>query len=256
MLNRPLDAPLEGGAAALPAWNLLFAQEPQADLDLEDSAGDADKTMMMGSPGKGPDQPKGSNKTLLIALAVVGLGAAAYFAMDPDAMMALFGGAPEEPAMTAMPAMPAPPPPPQPKPAVPPAPQMAQPAPAQQPASAPPPAAPTPIAQAPQSAASTVPTAPAPAMPAATPAMAPKPPAPGQPLAPSFGEGDRVLLAGGPMNLSADAAGSKPGPAVQPNVPLVVTDGELRNNVWVYQVRTPQGGSGWIAEKQLKPAGH
>jgi hypothetical protein len=54
--------------------------------------------------------------------------------------------------------------------------------------------------------------------------------------------------------LSGDAARTKPGPMVNPSAVLTVLDGELRGNVWIYAVRTPQGTTGWIAEKQLRAA--
>jgi hypothetical protein len=41
---------------------------------------------------------------------------------------------------------------------------------------------------------------------------------------------------------------------VSPSAVLTVVDGEFRGGLWVFAVRTPQGTTGWIAEKQLKAA--
>ena len=75
---------------------------------------------------------------------------------------------------------------------------------------------------------------------------------------PLFGEGQRVsvladpALPGGAVPLTTDAAGSRPGPTVRPGETLTVLDGDLRNNAWVYAVRTETGAKGWIQEKRLK----
>ena len=81
--------------------------------------------------------------------------------------------------------------------------------------------------------------------------------APGDVPAPSFGEGQRVSVVpnsatpGLPLSLSQDAAGTKPGPTVGAGGTLLVLDAELHDHAWVYLVRTEEGATGWIAEKQL-----
>jgi len=73
-----------------------------------------------------------------------------------------------------------------------------------------------------------------------------------------FKEGQRVVVQSDPKQLtstvflSADSAGVVPGPLVKPGSTLTVVDGELRNNAWVYSVRTEDGAVGWIAESRLK----
>jgi hypothetical protein len=75
---------------------------------------------------------------------------------------------------------------------------------------------------------------------------------------PLFGEGQRVTLPADPQTpgktifLTGDAAGTKPGPVVRPGAVLTVLDGELRDDAWVYSVRTQDGAKGWIPERRLK----
>jgi hypothetical protein len=59
---------------------------------------------------------------------------------------------------------------------------------------------------------------------------------------------------GGSVTLTSDSSGTKPGPVVTANAGLIVVDGELKSNTWIYSVRTQQGATGWISEKQLKAA--
>lgn len=58
----------------------------------------------------------------------------------------------------------------------------------------------------------------------------------------------------GPVALLADPDGNRPGPAVAPNTAATVLDGEKRASGWLYSVRTAQGVTGWVPERQLKPA--
>jgi hypothetical protein len=73
-----------------------------------------------------------------------------------------------------------------------------------------------------------------------------------------FSEGQRVTLMpdpsmpARPLSLHGDAAGMLPGPGVRPGASLTVMDGEVRNNTWVYAVRTDDGAKGWAPEKRLK----
>jgi hypothetical protein len=61
------------------------------------------------------------------------------------------------------------------------------------------------------------------------------------------------VFVGAPIRLTADSAGTKQGPATaKPGSALKVLDADLHNNAWVYSVRTPQGSTGWIQEKNLR----
>lgn len=97
---------------------------------------------------------------------------------------------------------------------------------------------------------------PAPTMPSAAP---PKPaPTAATGFSPLFSEGQQVLILAdpakptGPVSLMADAGSNRPGPTVAPNATATVQDGELRNNGWIYSIRTAQGATGWVSEKQLR----
>jgi hypothetical protein len=68
---------------------------------------------------------------------------------------------------------------------------------------------------------------------------------------PKFGEGEKVSVTA-PTPLTADSAGKKPGTATAaPGSTLVVVDADLQNFAWVYSVRTEQGATGWVAERNL-----
>jgi len=68
---------------------------------------------------------------------------------------------------------------------------------------------------------------------------------------PKFGEGEKVTVIT-PTSLAADPGGKKPGSVtLLPGTTLTVLDADLQNAVWVYAVRTDQGVTGWIAEKNL-----
>nr|MBI3612053.1 hypothetical protein [Nitrospirota bacterium] len=253
---------------SLPAWNILFAREPEPDLELDETTAGLDETTPPdddGGASQGPGDDK-KQKMIKLALLAVVAGAGLYVAMDPSILM----GPVEDP-------------PPAPAPAPPKAAQApaALPNPPAAPAAvapttmAPPPTAPIPSpAQAPQAmpTAPVAPTsaqpkspmpamasAPAPAMPSAMPPATPKPaPAASTGLSPLFSEGQPVVVLAdpakptGPVALMADAGNSRPGPTVAVNTAATVVDGELRNNSWIYAVRTPQGATGWISEKQLQ----
>ncbi len=208
-------------AAALPGWNLLFARQPEPDLELDEVTDDLDDTIATKGSSRSPKKSSSKGPMLILLLLVVGLGG--YFAMDPEGFMTLIGMAEPQPVPVAVPA-----------------PRPAPPAPAPAPAPATP--------------------APAASMPAPAPGAVPPPaqPAPAVP-SPRFGEGQMVVALadaaapGGVVTLTADSAGSKPGPTVRPGEALTVIDGELRGNTtWVYTVRTAQGAKGWIPEARLK----
>lgn len=244
---------------ALSGWSLLFAKEPASTGDAGQA--DMDKTVALGPPGKkGPTPPTLRERLLFLVLVLVIVGGGGYLAMNPDLLLTLVGDVPGEmppppPPKVAKPTVPAPVPvpvPAPPQPAATPAAPTPAPIPAQPTAMAPTalPAAPAP----PPMAAPAAPAAPVPAPAPAVVASIPPPAAPAAPAIPSpkFGEGQQVFV-GAPIRLTADSAGAKPGPATaKPGSALKVLDADLHNNAWVYSVRTQQGATGWIAEKNLR----
>ncbi len=244
-------------------WSLFFARQPEPDLELTEEELEQTTTVRSPSPVK---PPKPSNKRpLIVVLLVLLLGGGAYLAMETDLITEylgpLLGDAPAQqpqPPIARKPASPvpvpvSPPAPPKtvappPAPAVTPVetPQAATPAPA--PVPTPPAAPPMPTASTP---------APVPPTPSSSPAPTPAPPAVATP-APLFSEGQRVSVAPNPaapaqkVQLSQDAEGTKPGPAIPSCTVLTILDGDLQENGWVYSVRSDFGTKGWLAEKQLK----
>lgn len=197
-----------GTVGSFPSWTLLFAREPEPDLDLElnEPGGARNQPSSVGSPT--PQKPPRLRILILILLLLVVAGGA-YFAMDPDMVMKLAGQ--EQPMIER-----ATPPDTTARPAI----------------------------------------APRPSPPSRTidPDGLDSIAAPGAIPVPSFGEGQRVSVvphsaSPGLLSLSQDAAGTKPGPPVSGT--LLVLDAELRENTWVYFVRTEEGAKGWIAEKLL-----
>lgn len=236
---------------------LLFARQPEPDLEFTEEELEQTTNTRSSSPMKSPKQSGGRPGLWILLLALIGGGA--YVAMEPEMVMdwvnQLLGETPaaQPPQMAARPAPAAP---------------ISQPRPAEPDASAPIPTIPqasAPIAPPSPSPVASVPAAIAPAAPStmtAPPAM-PSSPAMGTPsitnsLAPMFGEGQRVTmaadpaLAGGTIILSQDPAGSRPGPAVRPGTGLTILDGDLQQSGWVYSVRSDDGVKGWVAEKRLR----
>lgn len=223
--------------------SIQFAREPESDPDFDEVPEESTRTKRMATATKGsalrgepPDKPSGKRPLLFVLLLIV-VGGLAYFSMDPGALMNLLGQGSE----TAMP----PPPPPmraaKPRPPATPAPSMAPAQPSGGSVTAPVPAAPA------------QPTPPPPSSP-----VLPAQPVPASSVAaPLFTEGQRVFVVADPTQptgavpLSADATGTRQGFSVSPNNPLTVVDGELRNNIWTYAVRTQQGTVGWIDETRL-----
>ena len=252
-------------AGLVPGWSLLFAREPEPDLDLDEVTEDAIESTVRVYPSKKPPKPSGPRPFMWVLLLVVALGGG-YVAMNPDVIMSLLGESDVPPPLPPMPPRPR-------KPIPPPTPAEATP-PTQLPA---PSASTVPVPSAPTQT-STVPTTPTPApMPSAPPApvaSAPVPPPPvptppptqaARPVvappaipAPLFSEGQRVMLMADPslptrpLSLHGDAAGTLPGPAVRPGASLTVMDGEVRNNSWMYAVRAEDGAKGWAPENRLK----
>jgi hypothetical protein len=223
-------------------WTLLFARQPEPDLEFTDEELDqtiAPRTRGPVSPRKKPS--KGS--PVLWVLILVLVGGIGYISMEPDMVTEwlspyLGENAPPPVAM-------------KPKPlASTPAPQ-AVPSPST--------VAPTPLAP------TTSPAAPATAVTTAAPVNAPlpqtaaNPAAPvAPPLDPMFSEGQKVTVTGdqvapgGTIPLFADSSSSKPGPIVRPGISLTVVDGDLQPAGWMYLVRTDEGTNGWVAEKRLR----
>jgi hypothetical protein len=231
-------------------WNLLFARQPEPDLEFTEEELEQTTNVRSSSAMKPPKKSGGRQLLWLLLLLLVGGGA--YVAMEPEIVTDLLGpllGESSAPPRTARPA------PSLPKPSGPtsqpdsaheatsrpsvPAPQTAVPSPV------PPPApAPTPSASIP-----TTPASPAPG----------DMPAPIQSAtSPLFGEGQKVTAMfnptapGDPIALTQDPAGMKPGPAVPPGTALTILDGDLQSSGWVYSVRSDDGAKGWIPEKRLR----
>jgi len=71
---------------------------------------------------------------------------------------------------------------------------------------------------------------------------------------PLFGEDQTVVLAQetGEAMLTEDPTNSQPGPMVKSGEQLTILDGSYQITGWIYQVKTPSGKTGWIAEDKLK----
>lgn len=243
------------------AWSLLFARQPEPDLEFTEEELEQTTNIRSSPPMKSPK--KSGGRSLLWILLVLLIGGGAYVAMEPelvtDLVGPLLGESSEPPAQVAV----------QPLTRKPPAPSTppSQPGPAVAAPAAPQSQAPQASAQAPEQSAST-PTAAAPAP--TTPALPPAPAATAQatPIetappssaspAPLFGEGQRVTVLPNPaaprekVVLKQDAAGANPGPAIPPGTAFTILDGDLQDSGWVYYVRSDYGTKGWLEEKQLR----
>ena len=77
---------------------------------------------------------------------------------------------------------------------------------------------------------------------------------------PLFGEGQNASVhadpsaPAGPISLAVDSAGTQPAQTVRPDEGVTILDAEWRGNSWVYLVRTQDGATGWISERQLSGA--
>ena len=71
---------------------------------------------------------------------------------------------------------------------------------------------------------------------------------------PLFREEQTVVLTEetGVSMLMGDPTNSQPGPIVKVGEPLTILDGSHQLTGWVYQLQTPSGKTGWIAEEKLK----
>jgi hypothetical protein len=211
-------------------WTLLFARQPEPDLEFTEE--ELDQTIA--SKPRGPLNPKkksGGGRSVLWILLLILVGGGAYIAtMEPEMLEEwlspyLGESTPPQPIVT------------RPKPVT--------------------PAPVAPLATAPQAAPSPNTIAAAPqTSPTDTVAPAAAPSAPS--LDPMFSEGQKVTVTasdttpGGNILLFADSSSSKPGSTVRPGVALTVIDGDLQSNGWVYLVRTDDGTQGWVSEKRLR----
>jgi hypothetical protein len=224
-------------------WSLLFARQPEPDLEFTEEELDQTTATRPLSPKKS-GKKSGGGRPLLWILLLALLAGVGYIAMEPEQLadwLAPFigeNGSPEPPPIAMRP-----------KP-MPPAPAAPTP-PSIPPEPAPAPAAPTAAVPEPPTPSTSAP-APSAGIPAAEPG------ATGVVSSPMFGEGQKVTAIGNPtlpaemIPLSLDPAGSKPGPVVRPGVTLSILDGDLQPDGWVYSVRTDDGVKGWISEKRLR----
>lgn len=217
-------------------WSLLFARQPEPDLEFTEEELEQTTTTRPMSPMK-PGKKSGGGRPIMWVLLLILVGGIAYVAMEPEMLTELLNPILGENAPVAGPSPRVMTPKPQP-------PATAAPVPAPTPEPAPTVAAPVP---------------PAPAM--TPPAAAPAPTPTAQPAVtaiPMFAEGQKVTVTSDPtapgegIPLSMDSSGAKPGAIVKPGVTLTVLDGELQGNSWVYSVRTDEGMKGWVPEKRLR----
>ena len=222
-----------GAMAGTPfQWNLLFAREPEPDLEFTEEELEETTPTRPRSPMK-PGKKSGGGRPVMWLLLLALVGGIAYVAMEPEMLTELLNPILGEKVPVPMPPPRATTPKPQP-------PATAAPAPAPEPA-------PT----------DAVPAPPAPAT--TPPGAAPTPPVPpAMASIPMFAEGQKVTVTADPIapgesiQLFTDALGATPGPLVKPGVTLTVLDGELQGNSWVYSVRTDEGTKGWVPEKRLR----
>ena len=228
-------------------WHLLFASQPEPDLEFTEE--DLDESMPPPAPPMNSPKRSGKKPLLWILLLLL-VGGVGYVAMDPDGAMQLVepylgGGAEPAQPVTQKP------------------PVKAQ-APKQAPTVAPPVVAdnstPAPADVPAPSSAMSAPAIPAPAMPALQPAAsAPKPAAPTVRVAgPLYAEGQRVTVIAdptrpkSPIPLFVDAVGTKTSTTVLAGATLTILDGDYQKRGWVYSVRAQDGRKGWVPERSLR----
>ena len=216
-------------------WTLLFARQPEPDLEFTEEELDQTITTKASGPIKTPRKKSGGGSPILWVLLLALVGGIAYVAtMEPEMMeewlSPYLGESNPPPPIATRPKPMAP------APVVPPTPA--------------PQAAPSPSNE------TSAPLAPAIVPP---PQMAARTAAPVVPsLDPMFSEGQKVTVTpderapGGSILLFADSLSSKPGLNVRPGVSLTVMDGDLQSGGWMYLVRTDEGAAGWVSEKRLR----
>ena len=227
-------------------WTLLFARQPEPDLEFTEEELDQATVTKARSPLNPRKKSAGGRPILwILLLALVG-GIAYVVTMEPEMLAEwlspyLGESTPPPIAMQPKPLAPVP---------------VAPPAPAPQAAPSPSEEASDPLAPATAPATAVAPAAPAVVPPPQTAARPAAPVAP--PLATMFSEGQKVTVTvdetapGGSIPLFADSSSSKPGPIVRPGVTLTVLDGDLQLGGWMYLVRTDEGAKGWVSEKRLR----
>jgi hypothetical protein len=239
-MSRPVGFSV--AVSSLQGWSTLFAREPEPDLDIDDGPSEADRTDTAGS-SKDPQKSPGRRPLLLVIVLVVA-AAGVYLAMDPGMVMDLLGlGAESTPPIPTVPTSPAK--------NTSPVQAAKEPAPPAQPA----------LSAAPSAAGNQAPASGPGLAPTAIPRQDIKPAgaSPAAPI-PRFSEGQRVVAVpdptkqAAPVSLSSDSAGTRQGPMISPGSALTIVDGELRNDAWVYAVRSQQGATGWIPENRLQAA--
>jgi len=226
-------------------WTLLFARQPEPDLEFTEE--ELDQTIT--TKARGPLNPRkksGGGSPILWILLLALVGGIAYVSMEPEMLTEwlspyLGESTPPPMAMKPKPLAPAP--------AVPPAPApQAAPSPSNESSA--------PLSPATSPATAVAPAAPAVVLPPQTAARLTAPVVP--PLDPMFSEGQKVTVTvdemapGGSIPLFADSSSSKPGPIVRPGVSLTVMDGDLQPGGWMYLVRTDEGAKGWVSENRLR----
>jgi hypothetical protein len=239
-------------------WSLLFARQPEPDLEFTEEELEQTTTIRSPSPMKSPK--KSSGRPLLWVLALVVIGGGAYVAMEPDMLIEyvgpLLGESPAQQPAPPVARKPAPPKPAPPVPATQPQATVSTPPPPA-PVEVPQAAAPTPAPVPAPASTQPMPTASAPMQASPSPAPATVAPVTASPT-PLFSEGQRVSVLADPLNpgakvfLAQNAEGTKPGPAIPPGTALTILDGDLQAGGWVYSVRSDFGTKGWLVEKQLK----
>ena len=227
-------------------WTLLFARQPEPDLEFTEEELDQATVTKARSPLNPRKKSAGGRPILwILLLALVG-GIAYVVTMEPEMLAEwlspyLGESTPPPMAMKPKPLAPAP---------------VVPTAPAPQAAPSPSNEAAAPLAPATSPATAVAPAAPAVVPPPQTAARPAAPVAP--PLATMFSEGQKVTVTvdetapGGSIPLFADSSSSKPGPIVRPGVTLTVLDGDLQPGGWMYLVRTDEGAKGWVSEKRLR----
>lgn len=224
-------------------WTLLFARQPEPDLEFTEEELDQTTSMRTPTPFNPRRRSSGGRPILWIILLIL-VGGIAYIAtMEPEMMTELLApyigeSAPPPVATKPKPSAPAPVSPPVPTPQAAPSPSDNDSNPLSPPTS--PMATVTPAVEPPPKSAA----GPATSLTA--------------PLDPMFSEGQKVTVTaddmapGGSIPLFADSASSRPGPVVRPGVSLIVMDGDLQPGGWMYLVRTEDGVKGWVTEKRLR----
>ena len=229
-------------------WMLLFARQPEPDLEFTEEELDQTSTTNARSP-MSPQKKSGGGSPILWVLVLALVGGIAYLSMEQDMVaewLSPYLGESTPPPVALKPKAVAPIP-------------VAQPA----PVLAPPQAAVTPSSDA--SAPLAPATPPTATVAPAAPVVVPPPQTAAKPVAPvatssdpMFSEGQKVTITGdntspdGNILLFAESSSNTPGPIVRPGVLMTVMDGDLQPGGWVYLVRTDEGAIGWVSEKRLR----